>query len=184
MKNGYENLKRVLDLAFDQAASGKGADRHAGGRKFEDQPIFKIADLVGVGFQSGQAIKKIQEAVSMMDRGEYAAAEKEFLGAIVYTAACFLTSEKKRVGEINLKRQEYISSAQLIENTDGTDAPLKTAPEKVIGKLFSYAPPGADETSAQAEEIERNWKLPEKNCAHGTRASEYCHQCKPTHAGY
>lgn len=106
MNDNYENLKRVLNLAFDQAASGKGSERHAKGRRFEEQPIFKITDLVGVGFQAGQAIKKIQEAVSMMERGEYAAAEKEFFGAIVYTAAAVITSEKKRVGETNLKRQE------------------------------------------------------------------------------
>jgi len=41
----------------------------------------------GIGFPTGQAIKKITEAVGMLGRGEGDAAARELLGAIVYTAA-------------------------------------------------------------------------------------------------
>ena len=39
---GYEDLAAVLTAAFDQAARGKGKERHANGRAFTDQPIFEI----------------------------------------------------------------------------------------------------------------------------------------------
>lgn len=79
----YGALRAVLDLAYAQAAHGKGRERHANGLPFTDQPIFAIADMVGDGFLSGQAIKKIQEAQRM----DSAAAQREILGAIVYLAA-------------------------------------------------------------------------------------------------
>lgn len=33
---GYESLADVLQRAYDQAAKGKGADRHAGARPFTE----------------------------------------------------------------------------------------------------------------------------------------------------
>lgn len=86
----YASLDRVLRAAFDQAASGKGRERHATGQNFEDQPMQQINQLVGVGFSTGQAIKKIQEARRMAPDP----AIRELLGAIVYTAGAIIHLEK------------------------------------------------------------------------------------------
>ena len=82
----YECLEEVLHEALLQAAVGKGKERHANGEPFEEQPMMKIADRRGVGFILGQADKKSEEAQGMFNRGEYAAARRELLGAINYLA--------------------------------------------------------------------------------------------------
>lgn len=94
----YDSLARVLLAAYDQAASGKGKERHANEDAFEDQPIFTIAGLVGIGFNSGQAIKKISEAVGMANRGKPDAAIREIHGAIVYLASLALLLEQTPYG--------------------------------------------------------------------------------------
>ena len=85
--DGYESLRAVLEEAYAQAAHGKGKERHANDRAFVDQPIFSIGQMVGPGFNVGQAMKKAQEAMSMFSRGETDRAVHELLGAIVYTAS-------------------------------------------------------------------------------------------------
>ena len=87
MSEDYVALKRVLDMAYEQASAGKGKERHANGKAFTEQPIFTITALVGLGFPLGQAMKKAQEARAMALRGEQSAAYRELLGAIVYLAA-------------------------------------------------------------------------------------------------
>lgn len=57
--NGYESLRDVLDRAFAQAASGKGHERHAVDKPFDQQPMQELISLYGVGFALGQAAKKI-----------------------------------------------------------------------------------------------------------------------------
>lgn len=87
---GYDHLFTTLIKALEQAQSGKGKERHANGKPFEEQPIRTIADLLGtsgMGYQTGQAIKKTVEAHGMVARGDIAAAERELLGAINYLAA-------------------------------------------------------------------------------------------------
>jgi hypothetical protein len=83
----YAPLRSILDDAFAQASEGKGKDRHANGRPFDSQPIMEIGRMVGPGGHAFQVAKKVQEAVGMASRGEYAAARAECLGAIVYAAA-------------------------------------------------------------------------------------------------
>jgi hypothetical protein len=83
----YKKLRTILDAAFNQAAYGKGAERHGNGKDWTEQPIFTIAGQVGDGFNAGQAIKKIQEAHQMAQRGELSKAQHEILGAIVYCAS-------------------------------------------------------------------------------------------------
>lgn len=83
----YRDLAGVLEAAYNQAAYGKGAERHANDDPWTEQPIFKIADQVGDGFNAGQVIKKVQEAQQMASRGEYTKAQHEVLGAIVYAAS-------------------------------------------------------------------------------------------------
>lgn len=92
--DNYAKLRAVLDAAFDQCAKGKGAERHANGEPWTDQPIFTIARQVGDGFNAGQAIKKIGEAQQMAARGEYDRAGNEILGAIVYCASLHVLWER------------------------------------------------------------------------------------------
>ena len=92
---GYEPLKRVLDEAYQQAAGGKGKERHASdGRPFMEQPIMTIARDVGNGFLTGQAIKKAIEARRINSLRGPGAAKAELLGAIVYLAAAVLRVEE------------------------------------------------------------------------------------------
>lgn len=86
----YDKLAGVLQDAYNQAAEGKGKERHANGKPFDRQPIMEIARMVGIGYQTGQAMKKAQEATSMANRGEGIAAEAELLGAINYLAAAVM----------------------------------------------------------------------------------------------
>lgn len=92
---GYEPLARVLALAYDQSAKGKGKERHANDKAFDRQPILEIARMVGVGYHAGQIQKKVQEATGMAARKEFGAAKAELLGAIVYAAAAYLYVEEQ-----------------------------------------------------------------------------------------
>lgn len=80
---GYDSLSNVLGAAYHQAARGKGKERHARDKPFDKQPIMEISRMVGPGYATGQAMKKLQEAKSMMDRGQLAAAKAEALGAAI-----------------------------------------------------------------------------------------------------
>ena len=90
---GYERLADVLGRAFSQSAFGKGKERHANDKAFHDQPILRIAEMTGPAGTAFQSIKKQQEALGMLNRGEYDAAVAEFLGAIVYAAASIVAIE-------------------------------------------------------------------------------------------
>lgn len=61
--HGYERLADVLQRAYDQAALGKGKERHANGKAFHKQPMQDLIRLHGVGFATGQASKKAGERV-------------------------------------------------------------------------------------------------------------------------
>ncbi len=89
----YAILRDILDAAFRQAAQGKGKERHATDNAWADQPIGTIGRMVGPGFNSGQAIKKLTEAMGMLSRGERDAARREVLGAIVYAASVVMLIE-------------------------------------------------------------------------------------------
>ena len=101
---GYEELAGILDgvaadkgvrldectfmaEALEQAAGGKGRERHANAKPWHEQPILEIQHVLGNdGFALGQAMKKVQEAERLpWDRGR-----EEFKGAIVYLAAAHL----------------------------------------------------------------------------------------------
>jgi len=90
----YLPLATVLRDALEQAQSGKGKERHArGDTPFVRQPILEIGRMVGLGFQTGQAVKKAQEAIGMAARETpegRAAAVRELLGAINYLAAAVI----------------------------------------------------------------------------------------------
>lgn len=92
----YGELNEILDRAYDQAANGKGKERHSNGLFFEDQPMQTISDLLGTNHGLlFQAMKKIQESTRM----ESDKAVHELLGAINYIAGAILYLEKKEKAE-------------------------------------------------------------------------------------
>ena len=87
----YRVLYDALLSAFDQAAFGKGRERHANERAFQDQTILETARAHGIGYQTGQAEKKLREAHTLLtlDNGP-ARAKAEIKGAIIYAAAALI----------------------------------------------------------------------------------------------
>lgn len=96
MSNDYRKLRTVLDKAYEQAAYGKGKERHANGKPFDRQPIAEIGRMVGIGYNAGQAMKKTQEAVGMANRSETDAAIRELYGVIVYAASCVMLLQEDK----------------------------------------------------------------------------------------
>ncbi len=96
--NPYAALSDVLSEAYDQAATGKGKERHANGKAFTDQPILEIGRMLsGIDGHAFQIMKKAQEAATMVRRGQSDAAVLELLGVINYAAAAvILTREQKK----------------------------------------------------------------------------------------
>jgi hypothetical protein len=95
---GYEQLSRILGLAYGQAAHGKGKTRHSsnmtGFKPWHSQPILELARMTGPGASAYQIMKKAQEACGMVERGDLAGAKAEALGAIVYAAALYKLIEE------------------------------------------------------------------------------------------
>ena len=94
---GYESLHRVLHEAMDQAAVGKGAERHADDETFESQQICEIdkrLEQSPCGFTLGQAVKKIYETTRL----NHEMAITELNGAINYIAAAILHLERYKEG--------------------------------------------------------------------------------------
>ena len=110
--SGYYSLSNVLGAAYHQAAQGKGKERHARDKPFDKQPIMEISRMVGPGYATGQAMKKLQEAKSMMDRGQLAAAIAEALGAINFTAAFYLLIEEAEAEAKCDETQAQVVTAQ------------------------------------------------------------------------
>ena len=94
---GYESLAAVLQRALDQAQCGKGAERHATGLPFDQQPMQSISKLVGSA--DGlvyQAVKKAQESQRLPEDRDIA----ELLGAINYLAGAIIYKEAQRHAQI------------------------------------------------------------------------------------
>jgi hypothetical protein len=87
----YTLLREVLDAAYEQAAHGKGAERHGNGLPFEEQPMQTISNLLnndaGMAFQ---AIKKIAEGRNLETKD---ARIREYLGAINYIAGMVIREQ-------------------------------------------------------------------------------------------
>lgn len=87
----YSSLAGILQMALDQAASGKGRERHSDDKPFLEQPIMEIARMLnGTGGHAYQIMKKAQEANRMVAREQLNAAVAEYLGVINYAAAAIL----------------------------------------------------------------------------------------------
>ena len=83
-------LEVIFKKAVDQVASGKGNERHGDGGDFMIQPWVNITKLHGRGFLTGQAQKKLEEAVRKRVGHNYDWYERELLGAINYLAMALL----------------------------------------------------------------------------------------------
>ena len=92
MSANYDRLSGILQRAYNQAAIGKGAERHANELPFDQQPMQKVISLYGIGFALGQAAKKMQEAQRM----DTDPAINELLGAINYIAGAIIALEDSR----------------------------------------------------------------------------------------
>lgn len=92
----YQALRDILDDVMDQAALGKGKDRHANpGEPWDEQAWTKITQLLGeagAGFLLGQAIKKIVESLRL----DTNRAETELLGAAHYLMMRIYQLRKER----------------------------------------------------------------------------------------
>ena len=81
---GYEQLVQVFAAAHDQAAYGKGKERHANGLPFHEQRMQGISDLVGSpDGMVYQLVKKTTEGLQFDSPGKR---EHELLGALNYLA--------------------------------------------------------------------------------------------------
>lgn len=89
-RDEYDILRIILGEAVDQAASGKGKERHAvDGEYFEEQQICEIGRRLSGNPAAGplfQAVKKIYESGRL--KGE--AQSYELLGAINYIASAVI----------------------------------------------------------------------------------------------
>ena len=87
MSEQYHPLQDIFDECLAQVTSGKGEERHGGGKDFNDQPWRHITDTHGTGFLTGQAEKKLMESQGFEDIDRW---EREMFGVIVYTAMSIL----------------------------------------------------------------------------------------------
>lgn len=94
---GYEELLQILIDAYNQAAIGKGKERHASPNiPFTSQQICEGARKFGVGYPLGQANKKIEESIRLVEIKGVEAAVHELLGAINYLAAAIIVLREKK----------------------------------------------------------------------------------------
>jgi len=91
----YERLAEVLTGAYDQAASGKGKERHATGEPFQDQICCYLLRHIGAGGAVFQVCKKSIEALRL----PYPANVNELRGAINYASAAIIELERKAAEE-------------------------------------------------------------------------------------
>lgn len=88
----YQSLMQVFEEAVNQAALGKGKDRHARENEpFEDQVICEVARRLSTDYDLGQAVKKIYESKRL--GGELGISE--LLGAINYIAAAIIVQREE-----------------------------------------------------------------------------------------
>lgn len=103
---GYEQLAAVLSRAYEQAALGKGAERHADNMPFHEQPMQTGSDLLGSDAGLAfQAIKKIREGGQF---DEFDRFEREMLGAIVYISGMVIWRRRQQ--------QRLVKAAQEARN--------------------------------------------------------------------
>lgn len=93
--DGYDILRDVYAAAVEQAAGGKGRERHANGEPFNEQTILQTIRAHGIGFGTGQAEKKARESHKLLELSGPERAQHELLGAMNYLGATYI-----RLGEM------------------------------------------------------------------------------------
>jgi len=139
----YQSLRRVLDMAYAQAAEGKGAERHAGGLPFEEQPMQTISRLLrserGMAFQ---AIKKIQEGLNLPTTDRKI---NELLGAINYLAGIVIYLEAQEPPSDQGRLCIVANDGQFAGSGGGGNgypkAPSPPPPRNVTGGIVPNAQP-------------------------------------------
>jgi hypothetical protein len=85
--NRYRNLRAVLEKAFERAAFGKGATRHArGDEPFEKQQILEATRFYGDGGLYFQMEKKLRESFRLTGEQKI----NELLDVVIYACAAVL----------------------------------------------------------------------------------------------
>jgi hypothetical protein len=124
----YHSLRNVLDMAYDQASAGKGKERHAQSKPFEEQPMQVISELLGT--HQGllyQAVKKCQESTRMpTDR-----AINELLGAIVYTAGAVIQLQKQQAPAAEKPKERSTGPYRHLFGSDMTEEQCFAELEKI-----------------------------------------------------
>lgn len=116
---GYEKLSDVLRRAYDQAAIGKGKERHANGEPFHEQVMQTGAHRFGTGALLFQAFKKSEES----QRLPHDRAIAELLGAIVYLAGAVIALERAESGDIKVGTSS-LGWGPIIEWSGGFSSPV------------------------------------------------------------
>ncbi len=88
--DGYEELLKALVGAYDQAAIGKGKERHATGEPFEEQICCYLLRHTGISGAVFQTCKKALESIRL----PYPANINELRGAINYAASAIIELER------------------------------------------------------------------------------------------
>jgi hypothetical protein len=86
----FHPLELIFEQAVKQASEGKGSERHGSKNDFLKQQWVTLAETHGVGFLTGQAQKKLTEAVTNKTADNFDWYERELLGAINYIAMAIL----------------------------------------------------------------------------------------------
>lgn len=95
IEKGYEKLVAVFQAAHDQAAHGKGKDRHANNLPFHKQRMQTISQTIGSEYgMVFQVTKKMTEGLQFAD---HAKREAELLGAINYLAGIVIYHREKEI---------------------------------------------------------------------------------------
>lgn len=83
--NGYESLRKELNEAFDRASKGKGHERHANGKAFDQQPIIGLNDILNS--LDGALFQIMKKCAEIQNIKEPERKLKEMDDVIVYGAA-------------------------------------------------------------------------------------------------
>jgi len=85
-------LQQVFDDVIEQVTEGKGSRHGGGATPFYEQQWVSVTKHHGIGFLTGQAVKKLNEAAlkRLIRAGSVKEFEREVLGAIAYAAMAVL----------------------------------------------------------------------------------------------
>jgi len=87
----YNSLEVVMLKAYARASVGKGRERHADERNFENQELCNELRLIGPAGSVFQIRKKAGEVLRLSPEK----AMPELLDIIVHAAACYIVLEEK-----------------------------------------------------------------------------------------